>query len=38
MAWIERFSGIRSLEEFRRRVPDEETAHYLLEALVVRQL
>jgi len=34
MAWIERFSGIRSLEEFRRRVPDEETARQLLEALV----
>lgn len=34
MAWIEAFFGIKSLEEFRRRVPDEKTARQLLEALV----
>lgn len=34
MAWLEQFYGIASLEEFRRRVPDEETARRLLEALV----
>lgn len=34
VSWIKGFYGITSLREFRRRVPDEETARRLLEALV----
>ena len=34
MAWIDQFNGVTSLEEFRRLLPDEETARRLLEALV----
>lgn len=34
MAWIEQSYGITSREELHRRAPDEETARWLLEALV----
>jgi transposase-like protein len=34
MAWIDQFNGVTSFEEFRRLLPDEDTARRLLEALV----